>query len=106
MVEVTLKEPERFLRFGLRPPRGILLFGPPGTGKTLIARAVATETGAHVITVNGPEVISKFFGETEAKVGRVHDRNAFTALSAFIYLVAERYIQRSRRKCPGYHFHR
>ncbi|KAJ3016238.1 hypothetical protein HKX48_004149 [Thoreauomyces humboldtii] len=68
MVETPLRNPEKFTRFGLRPPRGVLLFGPPGTGKTLIARAVAAETNAHVITVNGPEVISKFFGETEAKL--------------------------------------
>lgn len=55
-------------RIGLRPPRGVLLFGPPGTGKTLIARVVAQEVGAHVIVVNGPEVVSKFYGETEKRV--------------------------------------
>lgn len=52
----------------VRPPRGVLLYGPPGTGKTLIARAVASETNAHVIIVNGPEILSKFYGETEQKV--------------------------------------
>ncbi|KAI8823420.1 P-loop containing nucleoside triphosphate hydrolase protein [Fimicolochytrium jonesii] len=71
MVETSLNEPEKFTRFGLRPPRGVLLFGPPGTGKTLIARAVAAETGAHVINVNGPEVISKYFGETEEKLRKL-----------------------------------
>ncbi|KAI8908834.1 P-loop containing nucleoside triphosphate hydrolase protein [Powellomyces hirtus] len=81
MVEIPLNEPERFTRFGLRPPRGVLLYGPPGTGKTLIARAVAAETGAHVITVNGPEVISKFFGETEAKLRDIFEEAAHNAPS-------------------------
>jgi len=53
---------------GLKPPKGVLLYGPPGTGKTLIARAVAHETAAKVYIINGPEVISKFYGESEAKV--------------------------------------
>jgi ATP-dependent 26S proteasome regulatory subunit len=53
---------------GLRPPKGVLLYGPPGTGKTLIARTVAAATGAFLIVINGPEIISKFYGETEAKV--------------------------------------
>lgn len=52
----------------MKPPRGVLLYGPPGTGKTLIARAVAQETKAHVIVINGPEIISRYYGETEQKV--------------------------------------
>ncbi|CAG8616756.1 10524_t:CDS:10 [Dentiscutata erythropus] len=68
MVENSLNNPELFTQYGLRPPKGILLYGPPGTGKTLIARAVASETEAHVICVNGPEITSKFYGETEAKL--------------------------------------
>ncbi|KNC98972.1 AAA family ATPase, CDC48 subfamily [Spizellomyces punctatus DAOM BR117] len=76
MVEVPLQNPARFTQFGLRPPRGVLLYGPPGTGKTLIARAVAAETRAHVITVNGPEVISKYFGETEARLRDIFDEAA------------------------------
>lgn len=55
---------------GMKPPRGVLLYGPPGTGKTLIARAVAQETKAHVIVINGPEIISRYYGETEQKVER------------------------------------
>ncbi|CAG8583928.1 1697_t:CDS:10, partial [Funneliformis mosseae] len=74
MVETPLKNPELFTQFGLRPPKGILLYGPPGTGKTLIARAVATETKSHVICVNGPEIISKFYGETEAKLRNIFDQ--------------------------------
>ncbi|KAJ3164659.1 hypothetical protein HDU88_005087 [Geranomyces variabilis] len=81
MVEVPLMQPERFSRFGLKPPRGVLLYGPPGTGKTLIARAVAAETGAHVVTVNGPEVISKYFGETEAKLRDIFSEAAENAPS-------------------------
>ncbi|KAJ3170878.1 hypothetical protein HK101_011308 [Irineochytrium annulatum] len=68
LVEDRLKNPDRFSKHGLRPPRGMLLHGPPGTGKTLIARAVASETGAHLIVINGPDVISKFYGETEEKL--------------------------------------
>ncbi|XP_051900077.1 ribosome biogenesis protein SPATA5 isoform X2 [Pristis pectinata] len=56
---------------GITPPRGILLFGPPGTGKTMIARAVANEVGAHIIVINGPEIISKYYGESEAKLRQI-----------------------------------
>ncbi|CEG71704.1 hypothetical protein RMATCC62417_07395 [Rhizopus microsporus] len=68
MIETPLNNPELFVRYGLKPPRGLLLFGPPGTGKTLIARAAAQEAGAHSIIVNGPEIVSKFYGETEQKL--------------------------------------
>ncbi|KAL0085560.1 P-loop containing nucleoside triphosphate hydrolase protein [Phycomyces blakesleeanus] len=68
MVELPLQNPQVFLRYGLKPPRGVLLYGPPGTGKTLIARAVAQEAGAHAIVINGPEIVSKFYGETEQKL--------------------------------------
>ncbi|KAJ1976083.1 AAA+-type ATPase [Dimargaris verticillata] len=68
MVELPLTRPELFAQYGQRPPRGVLLYGPPGTGKTLIARAVASETNAHVICINGPSVISKYYGETEANL--------------------------------------
>ncbi|KAF9355712.1 spermatogenesis associated protein 5 [Mortierella sp. NVP85] len=68
MVETPLHNPQVFTQFGLRPPKGVLLYGPPGTGKTLIARTVAAATGAFLIVINGPEIISKFYGETEAKL--------------------------------------
>jgi ATP-dependent 26S proteasome regulatory subunit len=68
LIEAPLYNPDIFKQFGLRTPKGVLLYGPSGTGKTLIAKAVAEETGAHVILVNGPEIMSKFYGETEAKV--------------------------------------
>lgn len=65
MVELPLKHPEIFERLGIEPPKGILLYGPPGTGKTLLAKAVANETNAHFILINSPEVMSKFYGESE-----------------------------------------
>ena len=65
MVELPLKHPELFQRLGIEPPKGVLLYGPPGTGKTLLAKAVATESNAHFILINGPEIMSKFYGESE-----------------------------------------
>ncbi|KAJ8327454.1 AAA+-type ATPase [Batrachochytrium dendrobatidis] len=71
LVELTLCNPEHISCLGFRPPRGILLFGPPGTGKTLLARAVAYETSAHVITVNGSEIMSRFHGEAETRLHHI-----------------------------------
>jgi len=68
MVEIPLKHPEIFQRLGIEPPKGVLLHGPPGTGKTLLAKAVATETEANFILLNGPEIMSKFYGESEKKI--------------------------------------
>ena len=68
MIELPLKYPELFERMGIDPPRGVLLYGPPGTGKTLIAKAVAQETDAHLISISGPEIIGKFYGESEARL--------------------------------------
>lgn len=68
MIELPLKHPEIFDRLGIDAPKGVLLYGPPGCGKTLIARAVANETDAHFITINGPEIIHKFYGESEARL--------------------------------------
>lgn len=68
MVELPLKHPEIFEKLGIEPPKGVLLNGPPGTGKTLLARAVASETNAHFILINGPEIMSKFYGESEANI--------------------------------------
>ena len=68
MVELPLKHPEVFDRLGIDPPKGVLLHGPPGTGKTLLAKAVANESEANFILLNGPEIISKFYGESEKKI--------------------------------------
>ncbi|MGQ9582408.1 MAG: CDC48 family AAA ATPase [Thermoplasmatota archaeon] len=71
MVEWPLRQPEAFRRLGVQAPRGILLFGPPGTGKTLLARAVATESSANFISIKGPEVFSKWLGESERAIREV-----------------------------------
>jgi len=73
MIELPLRFPEVFDRLGIDPPRGVLLYGSPGSGKTLIARAVANETSAHFVHVNGPEVIHKFYGESEAHLRRIFE---------------------------------
>ena len=73
MVEIPLKHPEVFERLGIEPPKGVLLHGPPGTGKTLLAKAVANETEANFILLNGPEVMSKFYGESEKKIRDIFD---------------------------------
>jgi transitional endoplasmic reticulum ATPase len=65
MVELPLKHPELFERLGIDPPKGVLLYGPPGTGKTLLAKAVANETQANFILINGPEIMSKYYGQSE-----------------------------------------
>ncbi|XP_048799060.1 ATPase family protein 2 homolog isoform X4 [Lagopus muta] len=71
MVELPLKQAELFKSYGISPPRGVLLYGPPGTGKTLIAKAIASEVGAHVTVINGPEIISKFYGESESRLRQI-----------------------------------
>ncbi len=73
MIELPLKHPEIFSRLGIEPPKGVLMYGPPGTGKTLLAKAVANETDAHFILLNGPEIMSKFYGESEKKIREIFD---------------------------------
>ncbi|MCS7364415.1 MAG: CDC48 family AAA ATPase [archaeon GB-1867-035] len=73
MVELPLKHPELFKRLGIDPPKGVLLYGPPGCGKTLLAKAVANETDAHFISINGPEIMSKFYGESEQRLREVFE---------------------------------
>ncbi|MEK6833834.1 MAG: AAA family ATPase, partial [Nanoarchaeota archaeon] len=68
MVEIPMKHPEIFKRLGIDPPKGVLLHGPPGTGKTLLAKAVANESEANFMLLNGPEIMSKFYGESEKKI--------------------------------------
>ncbi len=71
MVELPLRHPELFQRLGIEPPKGVLLHGPPGCGKTLLARAVANESEANFFSINGPEIMSKFYGESEAKLREI-----------------------------------
>jgi transitional endoplasmic reticulum ATPase len=73
MVELPLKKPELFARLGIEPPRGVLLYGPPGTGKTLLAKAVAHETDAHFIAISGPEIMSRYYGESEQRLREIFE---------------------------------
>ena len=68
MIEIPLKRPELFERLGISPPKGVLMHGPPGTGKTLLAKAVANESDAHFIAINGPEIMSKYVGGSEERL--------------------------------------
>ena len=71
MIELPLKYPEVFERLGIDPPKGVFLYGPPGTGKTLIVRAVANETDAYFLHISGPEIMGKFYGESEERLRKV-----------------------------------
>jgi transitional endoplasmic reticulum ATPase len=73
IIELPMKHPELFKHLGIEPPKGVLLFGPPGTGKTLLAKAVANESGANFTSINGPEIMSKFYGESEGKLREIFD---------------------------------
>ncbi|QSZ66090.1 AAA family ATPase [Methanofollis aquaemaris] len=73
MIELPLRHPEIFERLGIEPPKGVLLYGPPGTGKTLIAKAVANEVDAHFISISGPEIMSKYYGESEERLREVFE---------------------------------
>jgi transitional endoplasmic reticulum ATPase len=84
-VEWPLTQPEVFERLGVEPPRGILLFGPPGTGKTLLAKAVANESGANFISIKGPEILSKWVGESEKAVREVF-KKAKSAAPSIVFL--------------------
>jgi transitional endoplasmic reticulum ATPase len=72
-IELPLKHPELFARLGIDPPSGVLLYGPPGTGKTLLARAVANESNAYFTAINGPEIMGKFYGESEERLRAVFE---------------------------------
>ena len=73
MIELPLRFPQVFERLGIQPPRGVLLYGPPGTGKTVIARAVANETDAWFTHISGPEIIGKFYGESEERLRKIFE---------------------------------
>jgi len=71
MIELPLRYPELFQKLGIEPPKGVLLYGPPGCGKTLLAKAVATEAEANFMLINGPEIMNKYYGETEARLREI-----------------------------------
>ena len=73
MIELPLKYPEIFERLGIQPPKGVFMYGPPGTGKTLIVRAVAHETDASFINISGPEIMGKFYGESEGRIRKIFE---------------------------------
>jgi len=73
MVELPLRHPEIFQRLGIDPPKGVLLHGPPGCGKTLLARAVSSESEANFFAINGPEIMSKYYGESEARMRKMFE---------------------------------
>jgi len=73
IVELPMKHPEVFQHLGIEPPKGVLLYGPPGVGKTLLARALANEIGAYFTSINGPEIMSKFYGESEQRLREIFD---------------------------------
>ncbi|MFH1630593.1 MAG: CDC48 family AAA ATPase, partial [Pseudomonadota bacterium] len=81
MIELPLKYPQLFERLGIEPPKGVLLHGPPGCGKTLIARAVANETDAHFGHISGPEIMHKYYGESEAHLRKIFDEASVHAPS-------------------------
>ncbi|ENN96387.1 cell division protein CDC48 [Methanocaldococcus villosus KIN24-T80] len=73
MIELPMRHPELFEKLGIEPPKGVLLIGPPGTGKTLLAKAVANEAGANFYVINGPEIMSKYVGETEENLRKIFE---------------------------------
>ncbi|WP_456398963.1 AAA family ATPase, partial [Palaeococcus sp. (in: euryarchaeotes)] len=85
MIELPLKHPELFEKLGIEPPKGVLLYGPPGTGKTLLAKAVATESEANFIGIRGPEVLSKWVGESEKRIREIF-RKARQAAPTVIFI--------------------
>jgi len=85
MVELPLKYPQVFQRLGIDAPKGVLLYGPPGTGKTLIARAVANETDAYFVHISGPEIMAKYYGESEGKLRAIFEEASAHA-PAIIFL--------------------
>ena len=100
MIELPLRHPTLFKNLGIKPPRGVLLHGPPGTGKTQIARAVANETGAFFLTVNGPEIMSKMAGESEANLRMIFEEAEKNA-PAIIFIDEIDSIAPNREKTHG-----
>jgi len=100
MIELPLRHPQLFKTLGVKPPKGVLLFGPPGTGKTLIARAISNETGAFFFILNGPEIMSKMAGEAEANLRKAFEECEKNAPS-IIFIDELDSIAPSREKSQG-----
>jgi transitional endoplasmic reticulum ATPase len=85
VIELPLRHPEIFEKLGIQPPKGVLFIGPPGTGKTLIAKAVADEVDAHFISISGPEIVSKYYGESEKALrNKFHEAEEYAPSIIFI----------------------
>ncbi|MFW6220123.1 MAG: CDC48 family AAA ATPase [Nanoarchaeota archaeon] len=100
MVELPLKHPEIFERLGIEPPKGVLLRGPPGTGKTLLAKAVANETASNFFLINGPEIMSKFYGQSEANLRKKFE-DAEKGAPSIIFIDEIDAIAPKREENPG-----
>jgi transitional endoplasmic reticulum ATPase len=100
MIELPLRHPTLFKTLGVKPPRGVLLYGPPGSGKTLIARAVANETGAFFFLINGPEIMSKMAGESESNLRKAFE-DAEKNSPAIIFIDEIDSLAPSREKTQG-----
>lgn len=100
MIETPIKHPEVFQKLGIKPPKGVMLYGPPGTGKTLLAKAVASETDAQFISLNGPEIMSKYYGQSEENLRDVF-KNAQEHTPAIIFIDEIDAIAPSREEVHG-----
>ena len=88
LVQYPVEHPEKFLKFGMQPSRGVLFYGPPGCGKTLLAKAIANECQANFISIKGPELLTMWFGESEANVRDIFDKARYIrspTLTFFIF---------------------
>merc|ERR1739846_79198 len=100
LVQYPVEHPEKFLQFGMQPSRGVLFYGPPGCGKTLLAKAIANECQANFISVKGPELLTMWFGESEANVREIFDK-ARSAAPCVLFFDELDSIARSRGGSSG-----
>ncbi len=101
MIEIPINYPEVFGRMGIEPPKGVLLYGPPGTGKTMLVRAIANESNANFIKINGSEIMSKWFGESEKKLRDIFDEARKNA-PAIIFIDEIDALAPRRDECSSY----
>jgi len=99
-VQYPVDHPDKFLKFGMSPSRGVLFYGPPGTGKTLLAKAVANECSANFISIKGPELLSMWFGESESNIRDIFDK-ARAAAPCVVFLDELDSIAKSRGGSQG-----
>ena len=98
LVQYPVEHPEKFLKFGMQPSRGVLFYGPPGCGKTLLAKAIANECQANFISIKGPELLTMWFGESEANVRDVFDKARYEVFG--VSEVSNTVTQVSLALCP------